>query len=340
MRAPIRLTMTDAHSAAAAAARGPRELVIERLRVIPPITAVIGMEVVLIVWLALSSPFFLTTENWLNILLAMSVLGILALPNTLLLIGGQLDLSITSNAAFCGMLFSLWFGDMSTGLAVFVAVLIGGAIGVLNGVLVTKIGINWIIATLGTLAVFRGLTRLVSDGATVRVDGFKGLGRTEVFGEIPVPVIIFLGLALIAAVLYRYTVFGRSIQAVGSNSEAARLQGVSVVRVLFVGFLIAGLSAALAGLINVSQLGAGSSNAFLGAELDVITAVIIGGTSFSGGRGTIVGTVLGLCILATLNNGLVLVGVSPFWQEVSRGIALIVAVTLDRIRVRLQMAAE
>lgn len=332
--------MTEVQPAVTVPRRRALDPVVERLRVIPPITAVVGMEVVLIVWLSLSSPFFLTVDNWLNILLAMSVMGILALPNTLLLVGGQLDLSITSNAAFCGMLFALWFGDMATGLAVFLAVLIGGAIGVLNGVLVTKIGINWIIATLGTLAVFRGLTRLVSDGATVRVDGFKGLGRTEIFGEIPVPVVIFLGLAILAAILYRYTVYGRSIQAVGSNAEAARLQGVSVGRVLFIAFLMAGLCAALAGLINVSQLGAGSSNAFLGAELDVITAVIIGGTSFSGGRGTILGTVLGLCILATLNNGLVLVGVSPFWQEVSRGIALIVAVTLDRIRVRLQAAAE
>ena len=140
--------------------------------------------------------------------------------------------------------------------------------------------------------------------------------------------------------IYRYTVYGRSIQAVGSNTEAARLQGVNVARVLFIAFVMAGLCAALAGLMNLSQLGAGSSNAFLGAELDVITAVIIGGTSFSGGRGTIVGTVLGLSILATLNNGLVLIGVSPFWQEVSRGIALIVAVTLDRLRLRLQEAAE
>jgi ribose transport system permease protein len=332
--------MTDAQPAAPSEAPSPRQLVVERLRVIPPITAVIGMEIVLVIWFGLASPFFFTTDNWLNILLAMSVLGILALPNTLLLVGGQLDLSITANAAFCGMLFALWFGSMSTGLAVCLAILIGGAIGALNGVLITKIGINWIIATLGTLAIFRGLTRLVSDGATVRVDGFEGLGRTEIFGEIPMPVVIFAALALLAAVLYRYTVFGRNIQAVGSNSEAARLQGVGVARVLFISFVIAGLCAALAGLTNVSQLGAGSSNAFLGAELDVITAVIIGGTSFAGGRGTIVGTVLGLCILATLNNGLVLVGVSPFWQEVSRGIALIVAVTLDRLRVRLQAAAE
>jgi ribose transport system permease protein len=333
--------MTDAQPAvAAAAARSPRQLVMERLRVIPPLAAVIAMEAILIAWFALSSPFFLTTDNWLNILLAMSVLGLLALPNTLLLVGGQLDLSITANAAFCGMLFSLWFGDIATGLAVFLAFVIGGSIGVLNGVLVAKIRINWIIATLGTLAVFRGLTRLVSDGATIRVEGFEALGRTELFGEIPVPIVIFLGLALLAAILYRFTVYGRSIQAVGSNSEAARLQGVSVARVLFIAFVMAGFCAALAGLVNVSQLGAGSSNAFLGAELDVITAVIIGGTSFSGGRGTIVGTVLGLCILATLNNGLVLIGVSPFWQEVSRGIALIVAVTLDRLRVQLQAAAE
>jgi ribose transport system permease protein len=332
--------MSEGETVALDTRRGLRQRLIARLRVIPPIAAVIGMEAILIIWLALSSPFFLTVDNWLNILLAMSVLGILALPSTLLLVGGQLDLSIASNAAFCSMLFGLWFGDVSSGLAVILVFLIGAGVGVVNGLLVTKLGINWIIATLGTLAVFRGLTRLVSDGATIPVDGFRGLGRTEVFGEIPTPVIIFLGLAVVAGVLYRYTVYGRRIQAVGSNAEAARLQGVDAGRVLRITFVMAGLCAALAGLINLSQLGAASSNAFLGAELDVITAVIIGGTSFSGGRGTIVGTVLGLAILATLNNGLVLVGVSPFWQEVSRGIALIVAVTLDRIRVRLQVAAE
>jgi ribose transport system permease protein len=320
--------------------RGLERRLIARLRVIPPLTAVIGMEAILIVWLAFSSPFFLTVDNWLNILLAMSVLGILALPSTLLLSGGQLDLSIASNAAFCSMLFALWYDNVAPGVAVFFAFLIGAGVGLLNGVLITKLGINWIIATLGTLAVFRGLTRLVSDGATIPIDGFRGLGRTEVFGQIPMPALIFLGLAIMAAVIYRYTVFGRRIQAVGSNPEAARLQGVNVGRVLLIAFVMAGLCAALAGLINLSQLGAASSNAFLGSELDVITAVIIGGTSFSGGRGTIVGTVLGLAILATLNNGLVLVGVSPFWQEVSRGIALIVAVTLDRLRLRLQVAAE
>lgn len=332
--------MTATPPVAAETTHRRRDAAVRRLRVIPPITAVIGMEAILITWFALASPFFLTVDNWLNIVLAMSVLGVLALPNTLLLVGGQLDLSITANAAFCGMLFALWFGEMATGLAVVLAVLVGGSIGVLNGLLVTKLGINWIIATLGTLAIFRGLTRLVSDGATIRVDGFEGLGRTEIFGEVPVPVVIFLGLAIAAGVLYRYTVYGRSIQAVGSNTEAARLEGVNVARVLFIAFVMAGLCAALAGLMNLSQLGAGSSNAFLGAELDVITAVIIGGTSFAGGRGTIVGTVLGLSILATLNNGLVLIGVSPFWQEVSRGIALIVAVTIDRLRLRLQEAAE
>jgi ribose transport system permease protein len=332
--------MTDRQTVPLERRRELEQRLVARLRVIPPITAVIGMEAILIVWLALSSPFFLTVDNWLNILLAMSVLGILALPSTLLLVGGQLDLSIASNAAFCSMLFGLWHDDLAPGLAVFFVCLIGAGVGLVNGVLITKLGINWIIATLGTLAVFRGLTRLVSDGATVPIEGFRGLGRTEVFGEIPTPALIFLGLAIIAAVIYRYTVFGRRIQAVGSNDEAARLQGVNVGRVLMIGFVMAGLCAALAGLINLSQLGAASSNAFLGSELDVITAVIIGGTSFAGGRGTVVGTVLGLAILATLNNGLVLVGVSPFWQEVSRGIALIVAVSLDRLRLRLQVAAE
>ena len=207
-----------------------------------------------------------------------------------------------------------------------------GTIGVLNGVLVTKIGINWIIATLGTLAIFRGLTRLVSDGATLRVDGFEGLGRTEIFGEIPVPVVIFVASG--DRRRRHLPIHGLRSQHPGGRLEYGgrpasgrqRCEG-SVHRIRH-GRAVCSprraderVSAGSRIVERIPRRGARCHHRGDHRWHELL-----------GRRGTIVGTVLGLSILATLNNGLVLVGVSPFWQEVSRGIALIVAVTLDRLR--------
>lgn len=289
----------------------------------------------LVLWFSLNSPFFLAFGNVRNILLSVAVLGVLAMPSTLLLVSGNFDLSVASNAAFAGTLFALFGADNGYGVAAIgIALAAGLGVGVLNGVLVAGARINSIITTLGTLAVFRGLAKLLSNGQTIRLDGFAALGSGSTLG-VPNPVIVLAVVFAAFYVIMRFTVFGRGVYAIGSSPQAARLAGIRSQRNLFVAFAVTGLLAGLAGLILTSQLRAASPIAGLGLELSVVAAVILGGASLSGGRGTVVGTLLGVLILGTLNNGLTITNISSFWQEVVSGAVLILAVGLDQLRLRL-----
>lgn len=286
-------------------------------------------------WFTFGSEFFLTANNLRNILLSVSVLGILAAPSTLLLISGNFDLSIGSAAALCGVTFGLAAQNNSLGVAVVLALLVGLIAGVANGVLVAAFGISSLIVTLGTLSVFRGVAQLRSNGQTIRIEGFRWLGSGHVLG-IPVQIAIFVIVAVVFASTMRYTTFGRSVFAIGSSQQAARLAGIRINSTLFTLFVMSGLLAALAGMILSSQLRSASPNNASGLELSVVAAVILGGASLRGGRGTITGTVLGVLILGTLNNGLTIMSISSFWQDVARGCVLILAVGLDQVRLRLR----
>lgn len=301
----------------------------------PPEAGLVLFLLLLGAWFTIGSEFFLTGNNLRNILLSVSVLGILAAPSTLLLISGNFDLSIASNAALCGVTFGLVAESSGPAAGVLAAVAVGLVAGAFNGFLVSVLGISSLIVTLGTLSIFRGIAQLRSNGQTTRVEGFRWLGSGEVLG-IPVQIILFVVVAVAFFLVMRYTTFGRSVFAIGSNQQAARLAGIRITPTLFVLFVLAGVLAALAGLILSSQLRAASPNTALGLELSVVAAVILGGASLQGGRGTIPGTVLGVLILGTLNNGLTILSISSFWQEIARGLVLILAVGLDQIRVRLQ----
>jgi ribose transport system permease protein len=301
---------------------------------VPESTALIVFLLILCVFFAVSSPYFLAWDNFLNIFTAMAVTGIIAAPATLLLVAGQFDLSVGAGAAFVGAVAAYFAARSGLSVAVPLAVGAGLLVGLLNGFLVTVVGINALITTLGTLAIFRGLTQIVVGGQSLPIDGFSELGTGRPFLDIPMPVLLFLLVAVGFGVTMRYTTYGRRMYAIGSNAIAARLAGVRLKRSIFLGFVLSGLGMGLGGLILVSQLGAASPTAAAGLELSVITAVILGGASLAGGRGTIIGTVLGLFIIGVLNNGLVLLNVSSFWQEVARGTLLILAVAFDRLRVR------
>ena len=306
-----------------------------RLRVRAPEQAALALVLVaLVVYFSLSSPYFLSTANFLNILTAIAVTGIIAVPGTMLLVSGQFDLSVGSGAAFCGVVLALVAADHGLAAGVVAAVAAGLGIGLLNGVLVTGIGINALITTLGTLAVFRGATQLLADGQTVMLTGFSALGTSRPFG-IPLPVLIFLAVVAVTAFVMRYTVYGRSLYAIGANPSAARLVGIRGRLVVLSAFAFSGLAFALAGLILTSQLSAASPTAATGLELSVITAIVLGGASLSGGRGTVAGTALGLVVIGVLNNGLTLMNISSFWQDVARGTLLILAVSFDRLRAHL-----
>jgi ribose transport system permease protein len=301
---------------------------------IPDTAPLIVLLVLLVGFFSIRSEFFLNYDNFLNILTAMAIAGIIAAPATLLLVAGQFDLSVGSALTFCGVTMAYVTEREGLFLGVVCAVLAGVAIGSINGFLVTVVGVNPLITTLGTLAAFVGLARVLAEGQTLPVGDFSGLGTSRPFLDIPLPVLIFAVVMIAFFLVMRYTVFGRSMYAIGANPVAARLAGIRTGRLIFFAFLLSGVCVALAALINVSQLSAASTNAGNGLELSVITAVVLGGASLAGGRGAIVGTLFGLLVIAVLNNGLTLLNVSSFWQDVARGTLLILAVSFDQLRLR------
>ncbi|GAC1631994.1 MAG: ABC transporter permease [Chloroflexota bacterium] len=305
-----------------------------RALVVSTVTALIVLLAGEFLYFTFEAPFFFTWDNLLNILTAAAVIGIIAAPGTMLLIAGQFDLSVGSGVAFCGMVLAIAARDHGLAIGVVAAVAAGAGLGVLNGFLVTVIEINALITTLGTLAVFRGMTEVLSHGEVVAINGFSSIGTARPFLNIPMPVIILAVIVAIFWFVLRYTTFGRAMYAIGANPLAARLVGIRSKRLIFIAFVLSGLCVSLGGLINASQLGSASPNTALGMELSVITAIVLGGTSLTGGRGTILGTVVGLLVISVLNNGMVLMNIDPFYQDIARGCLLILAVAFDRLSSR------
>lgn len=306
-----------------------------RRRSLPELAGLLAVLVGLFIYFSVVSKYFLTSDNIINVLTAIAVTGIIAVPGTMLLIAGQVDLSVGSGAAFCGVVMATVAQSQTIAVSVVVALVAGIAIGVVNGFLVTVVGVNALITTLGMLAVLRGLTEVRANGSTVPLAHFGGLGTGRPFLSIPVPVLILIGVVALAVLAMRYTVFGRSLYAAGSNPTAARLVGVRTKKMIFFAFVASGVGVALSGLILDSQLSAASPNAATGLELSVVTAIVLGGASLSGGRGTIQGTLVGLLIIGVLNNGLTLLNVSSFYQQVASGSLLIAAVSFDQLRQKL-----
>lgn len=304
-------------------------------RRLPDTAALAVVLLALAIFFSTQSEFYLTPNNLINILVNAAVIGIIAAPGTLLLVAGQFDLSVGSGAAFVGVIMAWAAAQYDILTAVMLAIAAGLIIGMVNGLAVTVLGINALITTLATLAILRGLGQVIAGGQTLLLPGFSDLGSARPFLNIPIPVIILVVVVVIMALVMRFTVFGRSMYAIGANPIAARLAGIRTNWMIFGGFVLSGLAVSLGGLILVSQLGAASPNAATGLELSVVTAVILGGASLAGGRGTILGTVLGVLILGTLNNGLTLMNIDSFWQDVARGALLLAAVGFDQLRLRL-----
>ena len=293
----------------------------------------IGMFVIIVIVMSVLSPYFLSTQNFLNLLLASSTIGIIAMVSTMLMVGGGLDLSVGSTVALVGVVIShtqytlgIW-GAVVAGLAV--AMIIGLA----NGLIVTRVGISPLITTLGMLSIVRGLAFVFSGGLTEPVldEAFGQLGRGFI-GIVPFPVIAFIVVTVAAYITMRFTTYGRAMYAVGGNSEASHLAGLPIKRYQLIAFILSGLSAGVASVFLTAQLAAGAPQAAAGLELSVVAAVILGGTSLAGGKGTIFGTLIGVLILGTLNYGMVLLSVSAYYQQVAQGLVLLLAVGLDQFR--------
>ncbi len=275
---------------------------------------------------------FLNYSNISQVLRAVSFIAIMAVGQAVVIISGGIDLSSGSVLGLSGVVTAL---ALSNEMPVFLAILVGLSSGVAggagNGLLITKAKLPPFIATLGMLSVARGLAYAITGGETVRnlPENFLFIGKGEFIG-IPIPIWIMLIFSIMIASFLSTTIWGRAAYSIGGNEEAARLSGIAVHPVKLFFYSLSGLSAAIAGVLYVSRFGVGQSTAGLGYELDVIAAAVIGGVSLSGGKGTISGVILGSILMGVLRNGLVLLNISAYWQQVAIGLVIILAVILDR----------
>jgi ribose/xylose/arabinose/galactoside ABC-type transport system permease subunit len=287
---------------------------------------------------------FFSARNFSNLLLDMTTVGIIAIFTTMLMIAGGLDLSVGSTVALCSVIIGANQETLGLWTAVALAIAVGGLVGLINGFLVTYVGINPLITTLGMFSIVRGLALVISGGLTVPVfdmagtqaqayEQFAWLGEGTIAG-IPVPVVIMIGLFIVGLIVMRFTTYGRAMYAIGGNSEASKLAGLAVRRYRMFAYIFSGLSAAIASVLLTSRLYAADPNAALGVELTVITAVVLGGVSLAGGKGSLVGTALGVLILSTLLNGMRLQSVSTDYMNIAQGVVLALAVGLDQVRSR------
>ncbi|MFJ5043885.1 substrate-binding domain-containing protein [Streptomyces sp. NPDC088719] len=290
--------------------------------------------VVLVVAMSLLSGDFLTTQNLLNVGVQAAVTAILAFGVTFVIVSAGIDLSVGSVAALSAtvLAWSATSAGVPVVLAVVLAVLTGIACGFVNGALVSYGKLPPFIATLAMLSIARGLSLVISQGSPIAFpDSVSVLGDT-LGGWLPVPVLVMIAMGLITALILGRTFIGRSMYAIGGNEEAARLSGLRVKRQKIVIYALSGLFAAVAGIVLASRLVSAQPQAAQGYELDAIAAVVIGGASLAGGVGKASGTLIGALILAVLRNGLNLLSVSAFWQQVVIGVVIALAVLLDTLR--------
>jgi ribose/xylose/arabinose/galactoside ABC-type transport system permease subunit len=288
--------------------------------------------------LTITQSTFLTWDNMKNIIAANSVILILGLGATYVVITAGIDLSTASLMTACSMMLAIAFkSGWALVPAVVLALAFGAAAGFGNGFLIAKGRISFLAVTLGALSIWQSFSLVVQEGQTVSVfssSAFKPIHElvTNSVGPIPLLLIFDVALILIFGGVLRYTTFGRSLFAIGSNEEAARLSGINVARVLILVYTIAGLAAGLACLVSVGRLTAGSPTPDPNLLLTVLAAVLIGGTSFTGGVGGVAGTAIGVVFLGVIQNGLTLSNVSSFWQGIVSGSILIIAVGLGVLR--------
>lgn len=285
--------------------------------------------------LSLATPHFFSLQNMTIVLRQVSINGVLAIGVTFVIITGGIDLSLGSVVALAGVVAALFAhpGEHILLVPIALAVLVGVGIGGLNGLAVTKGKVAPFIVTLGMMTIARGLALVFSDGRPVTnlSDGFNAIGGGNFMG-IPVPILIFASVIVFASVLLNQTRLGRYMFAVGGNEKAAYASGIRVNRVKVVAYMICSGFAGLAGIILASRITTGQPNAGIAYELDAIAAVVIGGTSLSGGTGSIGGTVLGVLLIGVINNGLDLLNVSSYYQQIIKGVIIIAAVLIDRKR--------
>ena len=305
--------------------------------------SIIIFILLLIAVVAANAPAFLTAPNFRNILLNISILTIVALGQTMVIITRGIDLSVSAMIGLVAMMVSFTvvaFPAVPPALAMLLGILLGGILGSFNGLIITAGKVPPIIATLGTLSIYRGMVFLYSGGTWINSfempAGYRALAKAAPLGV--ANIILFAAVVAIAVYFFlNHTRPGRDIYAVGSNPEAARVSGIPVQRTLLMVYVISGLLAGMAAVLWASRFESAQTNTALGFELQTVAAAVVGGVNIFGGSGTVPGVILGAFLLGTIENALILVRISPFWQLAAQGLLILVAVVVDSaIRHRLQ----
>ncbi len=297
--------------------------------------ALLGVLLLLVLVLGSINGAFLTWSNFLNVLRQISVLMLAAVGETLVILSGGFDLSVGSMQALASCVTATTMLQFGIAPSIALALLVGIGGGMLNGIIITKVRVNPLVTTLGAMSIFRGLALIATGGDVVfgLPSEFFFLGTGFVLG-IPVPAIFALVALVAGFVILRRTVFGLNIYAIGGNREAARLSGIKVDRALIACYTISGFLAALSGVIMTARLSSGQPTLGQGFELNAIAAVVIGGTSLAGGAGGLGGTIIGVFLIGVLSNGLNILNINYFWQQVIIGSIIILAVAMDSLKQR------
>jgi ribose/xylose/arabinose/galactoside ABC-type transport system permease subunit len=286
----------------------------------------------LIVFFSVNSQFFLSTDNFINIIRQVAIIGICAAGMTFVILTGGIDLSTGS---ILGMAAAVAARLMVNGThpvtATLVALALGVIFGLVNGFFINKIGLPPLITTLGTMTALRGATMLITDGRGIHgiTRAYRVIGQGYI-GPIPIPAIIMVTVFVLGYILLEKTKFGRYVYGIGDNEEATRLSGVDVKKIRYAVYAFSGFLSALAGIVFLSRLMSAQPTAGQGYELEVITAVVLGGVSIKGGEGKISLVIVGVIIMGVLVNGLIMMNINAFWQFVVRGLVLLLAVSYDR----------
>jgi len=305
--------------------------------------SLIVVYILMILFFSMINPRFFSFGNFRVIMASLAISGIVAVGLTPVVVSGNFDISIGSTFGLAVVVVAKLFNIPDVTIPIPIIILaglsVGAIIGFVNGILVTKVGINSIIVTLGTLAIFRGLTFYWSlDNISIPKEAFLLLGRYFVFDFIALPFVYFVLLLIAGYLLLRYTLTGRNIYLVGANSTAARLAGINIQKTQFLPFMISGIMAALGGVVNAAQVGFANSTFGTGYEFKILTIVVLGGISLNGGRGTLTGVFIATLIIGSISNGLALIDVPINWRDAFIGIILIVAILIDSLQHQMRTA--
>ncbi len=298
-------------------------------------SALILVLILLCIIFQLKNPLFFTFDNVIAVLRQLSIYGVVGIGMGVLLLNGYLDLTVGSIVGFCGVLVAMLMTQFGFPVwaAIILTLLSGAAIGAFNGTVITVTGIPPFIFTLAMTAAYRGIIYLITGGKTISgfSDGFLAIGRKSLL-KIPVPVIIFFIVLFIVWFILNKTTFGRSVYICGGNPMAARYSGLNVKRTAIISYAICGMTAAIAGIILASKLASAQPTLGNSYEMEAISVAAIGGISLAGGVGSITGVLLGALILGVIDNGMIMMGITSYWQMVVKGVVIVAAVIFDIYR--------